>query len=181
MRLKKENCAAVLVDVQEKLFPLISGYEQLEGNISRLVKGLQALNIPILITQQYTKGLGPTTAKLQSLFGDNFKHIEKAEFSCMDNVDFQAEFMGLGKDHLIIFGIESHVCVLQTVIDTVGMGFTPILVADCISSRKESDKKYALKRARKEGAVITTYEALLFELTRVSGTNEFKEISKIVK
>lgn len=181
MRIYRENCAAVLIDVQSKLFPHISDNEKLESNISKLIRGLQILDIPILITQQYSRGIGETIDSLKSLFGEEFNHIEKAEFSCMENVDFQAEFMGLSKDHLIIFGIESHVCVLQTVLDTVGMGYVPVLVEDCVSSRNPNDKRMAVERARNEGAIVTTCESLLFELTRISGTEEFKAISKIVK
>ncbi len=181
MRIYRENCAAVLIDVQSKLFPHISDNEKLESNISKLIRGLQVLDIPILITQQYTRGIGDTIESLKTLFGEKFNHIEKAEFSCMENVDFQAEFMGLSKDHLIIFGIESHVCVLQTVLDTIEMGYMPVLVEDCVSSRNPNDKRMAVERARNEGAIVTTYESLLFELTRISGTEEFKAISKIVK
>ncbi|MDT3739043.1 MAG: isochorismatase family protein [Candidatus Kapabacteria bacterium] len=181
MRIYRENCAAVLIDVQSKLFPHISDNEKLESNISILIRGLQVLDLPILITQQYTRGIGDTIESLKSLFGEEFNHIEKAEFSCMENVDFQAEFMGLSKDHLIIFGIESHVCVLQTVLDTIEMGYMPVLVEDCVSSRNPNDKRMAVERARNEGAIVTTYESLLFELTRISGTEEFKAISKIVK
>ncbi len=181
MRIKRENCAAVLIDVQTRLFPVIDDNDILEQNISKLVRGLQVLGVPIIVTQQYTKGLGDTISSLQSLFGDEFRHIEKAEFSCLDNVDFQAEFLGLSKDHLIVFGIESHVCVLQTVIDAVSMGFIPILVEDCISSRNPNDKTLAIVRAGYEGAVVTSCESLLFEISRVSGTEEFKAISKILK
>ncbi|MBX3044196.1 MAG: isochorismatase family protein [Candidatus Kapabacteria bacterium] len=181
MRIKREDCVAVMVDVQSKLFPHIDANEELESNIIKLVKGLQVLGVPILITQQYTKGLGETIESLKELFGNEFRHIEKAEFSCLDNVDFQAEFMGLSRDHLIIFGIESHVCVLQTVIDAVAMGYIPVLVEDCISSRNPNDKTLAIVRAGYEGAIVTSSESLLFELTRISGTEEFKAISKIVK
>jgi nicotinamidase-related amidase len=181
MRILKEKTAAVMIDVQSKLFPHISESVQLENNISKLVKGLLVLQVPVIVTEQYTKGLGETIGTLKSLFGDNFNSIEKSEFSCMDNVDFQAAYMGLSKDYLIIFGIESHVCVLQTVLDTIEMGYIPVLVQDCISSRNLNDKYYAVERARSEGAIVTTCESLLFELTRVSGTDEFKQISKIVK
>lgn len=181
MRIKRENCAAVMIDVQSKLFPHIDDNDVLEQNISKLVRGLQVLGVPILVTQQYTKGIGETIDSLQSLFGDDFNHIEKAEFSCLDNVDFQAAFLGLAKDHLIVFGIESHVCVLQTVVDAVSMGFVPILVEDCISSRNPNDKTLAIVRAGYEGAIVTSCESLLFEMTRVSGTDEFKAISIIVK
>ena len=88
MRIKREHCAAVMIDVQSKLFPHIDDNELLEQNITKLVKGLQVLGVPILITQQYTRGIGETIDSLKSLFGKEFRHIEKAEFSCLDNVDF---------------------------------------------------------------------------------------------
>lgn len=180
MRILADKTAAVMIDVQSKLFPYTSDNQNLEKNIIKLVRGLQILDIPILITQQYSKGIGDTIESLKELFED-FSYIEKAEFSCIDNVDFQAAFMGLAKSNLIVFGIESHVCVLQTVIDAIAAGYTPILVEDCVSSRNLNDKRIAVKRANEEGAIITTVESLLFELTRVSGTDKFKQISKLVK
>lgn len=102
-------------------------------------------------------------------------------FSCWDEPRIAEAIAVAGKDNIIITGIESHVCVLQTVIDLKHNGYHPVVVEDCISSRRENDKRIALERMRYEGAIITSYESILFELLRYSGTEQFKAISRMVK
>ena len=181
MRILREKTAAVVIDVQSKLFPFISENEKIEKNILRLINGLKVLDIPILVTEQYTKGLGSTIDSIKSIFTDDFNPIEKMQFSCMDNVDFQANFLGLSKDTLIIFGIESHVCVLQTALDLIEAGYSVFLVNDCVASRSNSDKKYAQRRIAESGAIGTTYESVLFELLGGARQEGFKDISALVK
>jgi hypothetical protein len=167
--------------MQLRLFPHIYDFEQLEANTIRMVEGLKALGIPVLVTEQYVKGLGETINPIQEALGEFYKPMEKAAFSCCGDQVYMDALIKTGKKNVIILGIESHVCVLQTVIDLIPLGFTPVLVEDCVSSRKLNDKKAAIKRMRTEGAIVTTYESILFELLKVSGTNEFRAISKIVK
>jgi nicotinamidase-related amidase len=180
MRIKKENTVAVVIDVQQKLFPLIYENEKITGNITKLIAGLKALGIEIIVTEQYSKGLGHTIPQLQEAIGE-FQHIEKMCFSCYGDDGFIKKLKSTGKKNVIICGIESHVCVLQTVIDLLDADYNPVLIEDCVSSRNPNDKKIAIGRMRKEGAIISTYESILFELLVVSGTEEFKAISKIVK
>jgi nicotinamidase-related amidase len=180
MRIKRENTIAVVIDIQEKLFPFIYEKDILTDRVARLIKGLKALGIEIIVTEQYTKGLGGTIKPVQESLGD-YKHLEKMSFSCCGLSDFDSKLSTSGKMYIIICGIESHVCVLQTVLDLIEKGYTPVLVEDCVSSRNPNDKKIAVERMRAEGAIITTYESILFELLEVSGTEEFKAISKIVK
>jgi nicotinamidase-related amidase len=180
MRIKREDSIAVVIDVQKKLFPFISENEKLSANIVRLIKGLKALGIEIIVTVQYSKGLGDTIEPVQEALGD-FKHIEKMSFSCCGFDDFTEVLKKSGKKNVIVCGIESHVCVLQTVIDLLENDFKPVLIEDCVSSRNLNDKKIAVERMRQAGAAISTYESILFELLEVSGTETFKEISKIVK
>jgi nicotinamidase-related amidase len=179
-RIDRANTAATIIDVQERLYPIIHDNELMTRNIVTLIKGLKALDVPILITQQYTKGLGTTIAPIKEALG-NHEHIEKMSFSCCGDDGFIDEFERLGRKNIILMGIESHVCVLQTALDLLDKGYTPILIEDCVSSRKPNDKKIAVKRMRSEGAVISTCESILFELTVVSGTEQFKAISKLVK
>jgi len=110
-----------------------------------------------------------------------FPLIEKTAFSCCDEPEFIRALAETHKQYILIAGIESHVCVLQTVIDMVERGYQPVLVEDCVSSRKANDKTISVRRMRKEGAIVTSYESILFELCRFSGTDEFKSISKLVK
>ncbi len=180
MRILKESTAGLIIDIQERLFPLISGGEQLTVNARILINGLKALQVPVVVTQQYTKGLGSTIAPVDEVLGD-YDYIEKVAFSCCDEPSFIRQLEMLDKRFIVISGIETHVCVLQTTIDLLEKNFIPVVVEDCVSSRNINDKKIAISRMRHEGAVITTYESVLFELLRYSGTAEFKAISNLVK
>ena len=180
MRILKDRTAALIIDFQERLFPFIFENDKLLKNVPILIEGLKALGIHIFVTEQYVKGLGPTVEPIAAALGD-IKRTEKASFSCCDEPWVMEEIAVASKENIIIAGIESHVCVLQTVIDLIGNGYHPIVVEDCVSSRKENDKRMAIARMRKEGAIITTYEAILFELLRYSGSEQFKAISKLVK
>jgi len=180
MRILKEQTAAVVIDIQEKLHPHIHGFETLEKNTAILIQGLQALNVEIVLTEQYPKGLGRTIEPIRALL-PGIRIIEKTAFSCYDEPAFKEKLQLLNKKNIIIAGEETHVCVLQTAVDLLNAGYTPIVVADCVSSRKEFSKETALRRIEKEGAVITTYESILFELCRYAGSETFKTISKLVK
>ena len=180
MRITREESAGLIIDIQERLFPFIHENEMVLKNTATLIKGLQAVGIPLLVTQQYTKGLGSTLQPLREALGSE-DYIEKMAFSCCDDEGFMNELKRLNRRFVIVAGIESHVCVLQTTIDLLENNFQPVVVEDCISSRKSNDKAIAVARMRAEGAIITTYESLLFEVLRYSGTPEFKEISKLVK
>lgn len=180
MRIIREQAAGLVIDIQEKLFPLIHDHEGMARNAGILIRGLQSLNVPILLTQQYTRGLGTTIPSIQQYF-EGYEHIEKVAFSCCDEPSFMGQLRSLGRKFIIITGIETHVCVLQTSIDLMENGFVPVVIEDCVSSRRENDKKHAIGRMRKEGAIISTYESVLFELLRFSGNDDFKAISRLVK
>jgi nicotinamidase-related amidase len=180
MRINKDKTAGLIIDIQERLFPFISENEKMVKNVPILIEGLKALDIPIFITEQYVKGLGETIATIARVT-EGIPRTEKIAFSCCDEPTFMEKLALSGRDHVVIAGIESHVCVLQTTLDLLANGFHPVVVEDCISSRRLSDKMVAIERMRKEGAIITTYESLLFELLRYSGTEQFKAISKLVK
>lgn len=176
MRIEREQAIAVVVDYQEKLLPVMHEKEQLLHNSCILLEGLKTLDVPMVITQQYTKGLGMTTEAIFEAAGTT-EYIDKIAFTAFDAVKWKLR----GKKFVIVCGIESHICVLQTVIDLKAAGYVPVLVADCISSRKEADKQVALERARQEGAIVTTYESLLFELLKVAGTDTSKVIQKLIR
>ncbi len=180
MRIVIENSAAVLVDLQERLFPHIHAHEHLENNIKRLIKGLQILDAPIRVTQQYTKGLGNTIPSVASILQDADR-IEKIAFSCCGEPSFMEALNRLQRPSIILFGIEAHVCVMQTALDLVDADYQPVIVEDCIGSRGPNDKSVAVERLRDSGCIITTSESLLFELCKEAGTDRFKQISKLVK
>lgn len=179
MRIKLEETALLVVDIQERLLPAMEEKEQLFANCIKLLKGANVLKVPSIITQQYPKGLGATCKEILEELPEA-KLFDKMKFSCITD-EVLAEFNAIGRKNIIVCGIESHVCVLQTVIELVEKGFQPVLIADCISSRKNSDKIYAIERARAEGAMVTTYESLLFELIGSAAHQNFKDISKIIK
>jgi nicotinamidase-related amidase len=180
MRIKAAACTGLVVDIQERLFPHMYDGEKLLSRVLILLEGLKALDIPIIVTEQYPKGLGTTLKPLSEVL-EPVSPIEKISFSCCGEPEFLSL---LNKDKgswIILCGIEAHVCVLQTVIDLLDMGIFPVVVSDCISSRNPEDKKVAIERMRSEGAVITTSESILFELAIVAGTPQFKQISRLVK
>ena len=180
MKIKPQDCLFVQVDVQEKLFPHIDEKEELEKNLVTLVKGLKLHEIPMLINEQYKKGLGETIPSLKELV-EEYPHFEKTTFSCCGLDEGLQAIKTSGKKYVILAGIETHVCVLQTALDLLEVGLYPILVTDCVNSRKKKDKEVAIKRLVQAGAIPTTYESLLFELTANAKSPVFKEISKLVK
>ena len=180
MRINREACIGLVIDIQEKLFLHMDQKDELLRRCIILLEGLQVLKVPVLITEQYPKGLGPTLERINQLLKAN-NPIEKISFSCCDEPVFDQSMDRLKHNTLIICGIEAHVCVLQTVVDLVASGYKPVVVSDCVSSRNAEDKRIALERMRDEGAMITTCESILFELTREAGTDEFKAISRLIK
>lgn len=176
MRIEKDNTIAIVVDYQEKLVPVMADADTLIHNSCILLEGLKTLGVPMVVTQQYTKGLGMTVNPIIEAAG-TVDYIDKLSFTAYDCVKDYLE----DKKFVIVCGIESHICVLQTVIDLKAAGYIPVLVADCISSRKDSDKAVALDRAKAEGAIVTTYESLLFELLKVAGTDTSKVIQRLIR
>ncbi len=188
MRILREQAVGLLVDVQERLFPHMHEKEQLLERIKILFAGLDALGVPHLATEQYKRGLGETIPELAGYAAaavggadQGRGAIEKLAFSCYDDEGVAAALERTGRKAVIIAGIESHVCVSQTSLDLLAAGYHPVVVADAVSSRKLIDKETALARLRQAGATVTSVEAILFELCRVSRTDEFKAISALVK
>ncbi len=180
MRIGKEHTTGIVVDIQERLFPAMAGREQFLRNTLILVRGLQALGIPLVVTQQYTRGLGPTLPQIREAI-PGFGYIEKRDFSCCDVPAVLETLARLRSRQVIVCGIESHVCVLQTAIDLKEAGMTPLVVADAVTSRSPVSLELAKERFRSEGILMTSVEAILFELLRSSAAPEFKQISDLVK
>lgn len=180
MRIDRKLSAGLVIDIQEKLYPHMDQKEELLRRTSILLEGFRVLDIPIVLTEQYPKGLGPTLEAISSLLGKE-PVFEKISFSCCGEAAVSDRLKSMERPILILCGIEAHVCVLQTVVDLREEGYAVVVVEDCISSRNPEDKRVAVDRMRSEGAIISTCESVLFELARVAGTEEFKAISRLVK
>lgn len=180
MRIDRADCTGLIVDIQERLFPHMHQQESMLRKCLMLIEGLKILGVPLTYTEQYPKGLGLTIESVRKALSP-LQVIEKSAFSCCDEPSFQQVMENSERKTWIIAGIEAHVCVLQTVIDLAERGHRPVVVADATSSRNPEDQRVAEDRFRQEGAMVTTCESILFELARVSGTGEFKSISKLVK
>ena len=169
----------LIVDVQEKLVPLIPTADRLIHNCRRLMVGAEIMHVPIFVTEQYPKGLGKTVESLRNLAGNI---PEKLRFSCAESLNWgTAAEQTDSRFQIVVAGIEAHVCVLQTVLDLLADGFQIFVVADAVASRGEFDWKIALDRMAASGASIVTTESVLFEWCECSGTAEFKQISQLIK
>lgn len=181
-RILIDDTQALMIDVQEKLVPHIFEHETITDKMAILIQGLQALGVPIMLNEQYKKGLGETIGKLYDLLDDsNRTSFEKTSFSVCDNPPSWAHITQRNRRIVLLFGIETHVCVLQTALDLLDNGMQPVIVADAVGSRHPYDKKQAIRRMRRAGAVVTTTEAILFELCRDAKNPAFKTISNLVK
>ena len=177
--LSRAESRLLIVDVQDKLVPMISHHERMVGNCRRLIQGANLLNVPVFATEQYPKGLGHTVPPLAELLGTI---PDKQRFSCAEVLAWGlAAEQADNRFQIVVAGIEAHVCVLQTVLDLLACGFQVFVPADAVSSRGELDWKIALDRMSSGGAVITTTESVLFEWCEKSGTPEFKQISQLIK
>lgn len=174
------NTILLLIDFQERLFPVMHDKEKLLKNVIKLVKGARVLEIPIILTEQYPKGLGPTIPEIKELIPD-VKPVEKVCFSCTDEPAFSQVLKTSKRQQVLIAGIESHICVYQTAMALAREGYEVQVVSDCVASRDPENKMTAFTRFRLAGIPPTTTEMALFELLKVAQGDKFKQISSIVK
>ena len=180
MKLKSEDTMVLVVDYQEKLMPAMHNKDAFIPRSCMLLKGLKALDIQAIASEQYPKGLGSTVPEIKEALGI-VPYLPKTTFSCMDDAGLRAAIDATGCKNVLICGAEAHICVLQTAMDLLAAGKTPILVEDCLGSRFARDMEIGLIRAQQEGVLITTAEAVLFELLGKASGAAFKTISKLVK
>ena len=181
MRLQRANTILLIIDVQEKLMAVIDGAKGVLRNIDRLVRGAEILGVPVLVTEQYVKGLGPTVDSIREALGERYRPIEKDCFSAHGCAAFAAQLAALERTQIVVAGVETHVCVYQTVMDLLAAGLEVTVAADAVSSRTAENRKIALDRLISEGAKLSSTEMALFELTGVSGTDEFRAIARLIK
>ncbi|MCW8410024.1 hydrolase [Legionella sp. PATHC035] len=177
MLLNKEDSLLLLVDVQEKLTPAVLNHELFIARCEWLLKLAQRLSVPILVSEQYPQGLGSTLKQFQQYF-DPRECVDKVSFSCMGEPTYVERLKQLHKKQLILIGIETHVCVLQTALEMREAGFEVFVVVDAVSCRGEQNMKYGLKRMKNEGVHLITSEMVFFEWLKKAGTPEFKQLSK---
>ena len=176
--LSRTDSRLLIVDVQEKLLPLIPVSDRLIENCRRLIEGAKILDVPVDATEQYPKGLGKTTPGLRKLLGEI---PEKLRFSSAEVLNWEsASVQEDDRDKIVVAGIECHVCVQQTVLDLMAYGFRLFIPADAVASRHKFDWEIALRRMSDSGATITTTESVLFEWSEIAGTDAFKQISKLI-
>ncbi len=178
--LQKESTGLLIIDIQEQINAVMKYGAIVIDNVVKLIKGFRVLKLPIFITEQYRKGLGPTEAKLLVEL-DQPDIVEKLTFSCCGSAQLMTRLQGKNIRQIILCGIETHVCVLQTALDLLANDYQVHLVRDAVSSRKKMDHKTAIERMRQAGIIITTTESVLFELLVEAKTQVFKDISQIVK
>jgi nicotinamidase-related amidase len=176
--MNRDDTALLVVDMQAKLLPLIAGHERIVWNVRRLLDGAKILGMQSAATAQYPQGLGPTTPELAQRLG---AIPAKLAFSCGERGEIFARWRDLGLWKILVCGIETHVCVGQTVHDLLGEGFRVFVAADAVGARGQLDHDIALRRMDSSGATLTTTEAALFEWCGRAGTPEFRSISQLVK
>lgn len=177
-RLIAARGALLVIDMQEKLLARMADRAAVVANTSRLIRGAGVLNIPVLATEQYPKGLGPTTDELLTLLPDR---PAKTAFHCCSTLSVLEHLHGGAIRHVTLAGIETHVCVAQTALELLHLGFVVQVAADAVAARHRFDGEVALRRLEMAGAVISTTEAILFEWTETAEHPQFKAISALVK
>lgn len=173
-----EDTALVVVDVQEKLIPLIEDHTRVVWNIRRLIDAARLLSLPAFATEQYPQGLGGTVAPLKDLLNDP---PAKTAFSCGGCDEFMSQLAASNRQKVLVVGIESHVCIQQSVYDLLAEGYGVYVAADAVSARHASDHHIALRRMETAGATITTTESAIFEWCVDAKHPQFKAISKLIQ
>lgn len=179
--LRRERTGLIVVDVQEAFRPVIDRFDETVRNCGILAAGFGALGRPVLVTEQYPRGLGRTVAELAERLTEGAEPVEKLRFSACGVPAFDDALGATGCDTWVVAGIEAHVCVSQTVHDLLARGHAVHVAADAVSSRAPSNRTAGLEKMLAAGARLTSAEMALFELLEVAGTDEFKAISKMVR
>jgi len=175
-----DNTVLVVIDIQDRLFRVMTDKERLLQNVLKLIRGVQVLEIPVILTEQYPAGLGPTLPEITRLLPD-IKPVEKVCFNCCDEERFRQELESLKRQQVLIAGIEAHICVYQTAMALLNRGYEVQVVVDGIDSREVENREVCLTRLNSAGVSPTTTEMALFELLKVGRGDKFKQISNIVK
>jgi len=180
LRIRADDALLLVVDVQERLLPYIHDGAAVVAQCVRMLRAAREFPLPILVSEQYPKGLGPTNPEVAAAAGDA-PRIEKNTFSVLADEAARERVLACQRAQVLLVGIEAHVCVAQTALDLVTLGLRPVVLADAVGSRRPLDRDVALARLRDAGVLVTTVEAALFELLALAGTDLFKRIAPLVK
>lgn len=178
--LERDQVLLLVIDFQEKLFPKIAGAEEIAPRALKLVEFARLLELPVVWTEQYPKGIGPST----EAFREGLKGLtpfEKTSFGCFGEAGFPERIADAGRRQLLVVGIETHVCVMQTVLAGLDLGYEVYVVRDAVGSRNVLDRDTGLERMRQAGATLVTAEMAMFEILRAAGTPEFKKVLPLIK
>ena len=183
LRLRPEQALVLCVDVQERMSAAIPAelLLRMRKNAAILLRGAAALGVPVLVSEQYKKGLGETLPDLVAALPAGTRQLEKLEFSAWAAASIAQAILDSGRSQLIVFGMETHICVFQTVRDLCHTGFTVHVPHDAVASRDPENQRLGLVLAERAGAVVTAVETVLFDLLHRAGSPEFKAISALVK
>ena len=179
-RFTASRTALVVVDLQEKFRDLIFGMEQVLAGSSQLIRFCQAMDIPILVTEHYPRGLGVTLSEIRRLFKP-FSCLEKVHFSCCGNPGFNEALKKLDRDQIMLCGIESHVCIYQTAFDLLRQDKQVAVATDAVSSCSAANRDIGLKRMSELGVQSMGVQMLMFEILKQAGTDQFKKVAPILK
>jgi nicotinamidase-related amidase len=175
-----DNAVLMVIDFQTGLLPKIQNADGLLPRAIKLIRVVRELGIPILWTEQYPKGLGPTDERVANELS-GLRPIDKVSFGCFGAPAFEEALRGLGRRQLLVTGVEAHVCVMQTVLSALAQGFETFVVQDATGSRSALDCECGLARMRDHGATLVTSEMAIFEMLRAAGTPEFKKVLPLIK
>lgn len=178
--LNPNDTILVIIDIQDRLAAAMKVRDEIIKNSQHLIELSKLFNIPIVLTEQYPKGLGTTVQEIKEALID-YRPIEKLAFSCCREPKFLEEVKKLGKKSIILTGMETHICVLQTCLDLLKEGYHVHVVQDAVCSREKKNWKAGIEFMRDAGAVITCTETVLFQVLKLAGTEEFKAIAKRIK
>jgi nicotinamidase-related amidase len=175
-RLEADRTTLIVVDVQEAFRKAIPDFDRIARAAATLIEGAEAIGIPIVVTEQYPKGLGETVPEVGEHLPDDVRPLEKVVFAASEAEGFDLE----GRDQVLVCGIETHVCVNQTALDLLASGVEVQVAEDAVGSRFEENKRVGLHKMERAGAVMTSVETALFELLGRAGTDEFKRVQKLI-
>ena len=175
-----KECILVLIDIQEKLFPFVKDKDQLLRQITKLIQFTGIMKIPLILTEHYPQGLGQTIPEIKNILSE-YNPIKKITFSAFRSEKFLQKIQETKIKTLLICGIESHICIEQTVLDGLSLGLKIHIISDAISSRKKHDLKIGIQKMQQYGGIISTTEMAIYEILERADTPEFKDALKLVK
>lgn len=179
--LEQASSALIVVDMQETFRKAIPAFSEIVSRIAQMIRGCRILNVPVIVTEQYPKGLGRTAEEILFSLPDDFEFVEKTAFSSCGASSFMEKLQATQAKQIMLCGIETHICVNQTAHDLMQNGYQVQLLTDCVGSRFEHDKLAALQKLTTSGAISSSVEMALFELLRDSRHEQFKEIQNLIK